>query len=104
MHFASDDEVVRMRAADAIEKISNRRPGHLQQHKKEILAVAASAVQQEVRWHAAQMIPRLNLSPAERVVAVEILFDYLRGKSSIIKTFAMDPWPISPLRTRNSNH
>ena len=35
------------------------------------------------------MIPRLELTPKERAVAMDILFDYLRDRSSIVKTFAM---------------
>ena len=35
------------------------------------------------------MIPRLELNARERLVAVDILFDYLRDRSSIVKTFAM---------------
>jgi HEAT repeat protein len=87
--LASDDELLRMRAADAIEKITIHRPRLLQPFKKKFLAIASRSTQQEVRWHAAQIIPRLNLTPAERVAAVDILFDYLRDKSSIVKTFAM---------------
>jgi hypothetical protein len=45
--------------------------------------------QQEVRWHVAQMLPRLGLSEAEQAQAVEILLDYLNDKSKIVKTFAM---------------
>ena len=35
------------------------------------------------------MIPRLELTLKERAVAADILFDYLRDRSSIVKTFAM---------------
>ena len=35
------------------------------------------------------MLPRLALSAKERTVVLDILFDYLRDKSSIVKTFAM---------------
>jgi hypothetical protein len=35
------------------------------------------------------MVPRLDLTKKERAVAVDILFDYLRDRSSIVKTFAM---------------
>lgn len=35
------------------------------------------------------MIPRLELNAKERLVAVDILFDYFRDRSSIVKTFAM---------------
>jgi hypothetical protein len=35
------------------------------------------------------MIPRLKLTARERAVAMDIFFDYLRDRSSIVKTFAM---------------
>jgi hypothetical protein len=87
--LAADDPVVRMRAADAIEKITTRRPDLLRPYKRKLLAIAGSTNQQEIRWHAALIIPRLELTPKERAVALDILFDYLRDKSSIVKTFAM---------------
>lgn len=87
--LSSDDLIVRMRAADAVEKITAQRPELLQPFKKKLLAVAGSTDQQEVRWHAALMIPRLELTPKERAVAVDILFDYLHDHSSIVKAWAM---------------
>jgi hypothetical protein len=87
--LASDDAVVRLRVADAIEKITAQRPELLRPFKKKLLAVAGSSDQQEVRWHAALIIPRLELTAKDRAVALDILFDYLRDKSSIVKTFAM---------------
>jgi hypothetical protein len=86
----SEDPIVRMRAADAAEKVTVHRPDLLQPHKRKLLAIAGGSEQQEVRWHAALMIPRLHLTARERAVAVDILFDYLRDRSSIVKTFAMD--------------
>ncbi|MGB0034109.1 MAG: hypothetical protein WBP79_01385 [Candidatus Acidiferrales bacterium] len=87
--LASENEVLRMRAADAAEKIAARRPELLRPFKRKLLALAGGTEQQEVRWHTALMIPRLDLTPRERGVAVDILFDYLRDRSSIVKTFAM---------------
>ena len=87
--LAADDAVLRMRAADAIEKISAQRPELLRPYKRKLLAIAGSTNQQEIRWHAALIIPRLKLTPKERAAALDILFDYLRDKSSIVKTFAM---------------
>jgi hypothetical protein len=87
--LASNSPIVRMRAADAAEKITMRRPDLLQPYKMKLLAVAGSSELQEVRWHAALMIPRLKLTAKDRAVAVDILFDYLRDRSSIVKTFAM---------------
>jgi len=87
--LAADDAVVRMRAADAIEKITARRPELLRPYKRKLLAIAGSTTQQEVRWHAALIMPRLEFTARERAVALDILFDYLRDKSSIVKTCAM---------------
>ncbi len=47
--FANDDPVVRMRAADAIEKITTQRPELLQPFKRKLLAIAGSSDQQKVR-------------------------------------------------------
>ena len=84
-----DDPVVRMRAADAVEKITAQRPEHLQPYKTKLIQQVAKIKQQEVRWHVAQMIPRLELSEEERAVVVEILLGYLSDKSKIVKTFSM---------------
>jgi hypothetical protein len=43
-----------------------------------------------VRWHVAQMIPRLRLSARERESAVRILLGYLDDQSSIVKTWSMN--------------
>ena len=87
--MASDDAIVRMRAADVAEKVTARRPELLQPHKKKLFRIAGSSDQQEMRWHAALMIPRLKLTAKERAAAMDIFFDYLRDRSSIVKTFAM---------------
>jgi hypothetical protein len=87
--MASDDAILSMRAADVAEKVTARQPDLLQPHKKQLFTIAGSSDQQEVRWHAALMIPRLKLTARERAVAMDIFFDYLRDRSSIVKTFAM---------------
>jgi hypothetical protein len=87
--LAADDPVLRMRAADAIEKITAQRPELLRPYKRKLLAIAGSTNQQEIRWHAARIMPRLQLTAKERAPALDILFDYLRDKSSIVKTWAM---------------
>ena len=83
------DPVVRMRAADAMEKISLEKPESLQPFKTEIIRLARQTQQQELRWHAAQMIPRLKLTPKETAAVTDIFFDYLTDKSKIVVTFAM---------------
>ena len=85
----SDDPVLRMRCADAIEKITAKRPELLQPYKEKLIQVVARINQQEVRWHVAQMFSRLELGRDERRVVVEILLNYLGDKSRIVKTFSI---------------
>ena len=56
-----EDSLVRMRAADAAEKISVKCPEYLKPFKKKLLNEIAKSEEQEVRWHVAQMIPRHDL-------------------------------------------
>jgi hypothetical protein len=84
-----ENPVVRMRAADAMEKISLDNPQSLQPFKTELIRLAQQTQQQELRWHTAQMIPRLKLTPKEAATVTDILFDYLNDKSKIVVTFAI---------------
>jgi hypothetical protein len=83
------DPLVRMRAADAAEKITAKRPELLNAHKRELLGLLAEAEQIELRWHLASMVPRLELTAPERQCATAALLHYLEDRSSIVKTFAM---------------
>jgi hypothetical protein len=84
-----ENPVVRMRAADAAEKVSARKPRLLDIHKPELLGLLAEAEQIELRWHLAAMIPRLRLTPPDRLLAAAALQRYLDDRSSIVKTFAL---------------
>ena len=84
-----EDPVVRMRAADAVEKITVTRPELLSPHKQELLGLLDEAEQIELRWHLALMVPRLELSGPERARAAAALQRYLEDRSSIVKTFAL---------------
>ncbi len=84
-----NDPVVCMRAADAMEKLSLDKPEWLQPFKRELIQLAKDSQQQELRWHLAQVIPRLKLTPKETATLTEIFFDYLNDKSKIVVTFAM---------------
>jgi len=84
-----DDPVVRARAADAVEKISVIHPEYLRPHRSKLVGDLAHCEQKEVRWHVAQMLPRLRWNIREQNQVYDILADYLRDSSSIVKTFAM---------------
>jgi len=85
----SEDPVVRMRAADAVEKVTRAAPALLRRYKKELLGLLAESEQAEVRWHLAALVPRLSLAAAERRRAASLLQLYLDDRSSIVKTFAL---------------
>jgi hypothetical protein len=84
-----ENPIIRMRAADAAEKVSAKKPRLLDRHKPELLGLLAEADQIELRWHLAAMIPRLRLTPAERHRAAAALQLYLDDRSSIVKAFAL---------------
>ena len=84
-----EDPVVRMRAADAVEKVTRDRPDLLQPYKRELPGLAREAVQQELRWHLALMLPRLKMSASERRRAYDSLRVYLEDRGSIVRTHAM---------------
>jgi hypothetical protein len=85
----SQDPLVRMRAADAAEKVTRRSRKLLQPYKKELLGLMAESHEQELCWHLAAMVPRLSLTSKERLRAASVLGTYLAHRSSIVKTFAL---------------
>jgi len=85
----SEDRLVRMRAADATEKVTRENRELLRPYKKELLGLMAEAQEQELRWHLAVMIPRLPLAARERQLAATLLNRYLEDRSSIVKTLAL---------------
>jgi hypothetical protein len=84
-----DDELVRMRAADAAEKLTITNPQWLRPFKRRLISLARRVEQQELRWHLAQMLPRLELPRQDRMVVASILRGYLKDNSRIVKTFGM---------------
>lgn len=87
--MSAADATLRMRCADAIEKITIERPEYLTPYTKRLIQLAALAEQPEVRWHLAQLFSRLKLTAAQRRRVAEILNAYLCDASRIVKTFAM---------------
>lgn len=87
--FYHPDPLIRMRSADAIEKITRQQPAYLQPYKTQLIQQISKIEQQEVCWHVAQLFSRLELTPAERQAVWQILSTYLTHPSKIVKTFAM---------------
>jgi hypothetical protein len=93
------DPVVRMRSADAMEKVTRVAPGLLAPWKCAILRLASLARDKEVRWHLAQMFSRLELTSPELEEVLKIVMLYLEDASSLVKTFSMQA--LADLGSRN---
>jgi hypothetical protein len=85
----TDDPLIRMRSADAAEKVTAIHPEYLIPHKGVLLEILSKAEQAEVRWHAAPMLVRVPLSEEEQAAVVDILTSYMNDRSSIVKALAM---------------
>ena len=83
------DELVRMRAADVVEKLTVKNPEWLRPFRVQLIKLAAGAEQPELRWHLAQVLPRLELSRRDCMIVAAVFRRYLRDRSRIVKTFAM---------------
>ena len=78
------DEVVRMRASDALEKICRLQPSLVQPCLRTILGEMSRIDQPSVQWHVAQMLAELRLTSRQRRRAVHILEDNLKRSSDWI--------------------
>jgi hypothetical protein len=85
----ADNPLLRMRSADAIEKITVQHPEYLLPYKARLIEHIARIDQKEVRWHVAQMFSRVQWTQSERQQVLSVLMEYLNDRSSIVRTFAM---------------
>jgi hypothetical protein len=74
----SEDPLVRIRSADATEKVTRNNHRLLRPYRKELLGLMNETMQQE-----------LPLSGKERQIAASLLQGYLADRSSIVRTFAL---------------
>ncbi len=65
-----EDPWVRMRAADALEKVCRRHPDWLAPYVDRFPAELASSSQPSILWHLAQMYRQLPLTPDQKAFAV----------------------------------
>ncbi|WP_207457747.1 ACT domain-containing protein [Azospirillum sp. SYSU D00513] len=75
---------VRMRAADALDRLSRIGAGLLDPFVEQFLTEAAAIEQAEVRWHLAQTLPRLTLDPEQRRRAAALLEAWFAAPGSRI--------------------
>lgn len=80
-----------MRAADAVEKITRVNPQFLKPHKLQLMSLLTSAVNKELKWHVAQLVPRLDLVEAEMQEVWSILSYWSKNpnESKIVRVNAL---------------
>ena len=88
--LTNDDPVVRMRAADAIEKVTQSKPELLSDYTSTVISLLNNTKQQEVCWHLAQIAPRLKYNKSQEKEIIECLKSYLAHKSKIVQVSAME--------------
>ena len=88
--LSAADPLVRMRAADALEKVSVPLRSQLRRYVPRLLRLAKEASEQELQWHLSQVLPRLALSPKQRTEARRIFRGYLASRSSIVQAMAVE--------------
>lgn len=88
--FYSDRKVV-MRSADAIEKISLNNADFIQKHKRQILILSQDALNIELKWHLALLLPRLHLNELESSKVWDTLSQWAMDKeeSKIVRVNAV---------------
>ena len=81
------DDIVRMRAADVIEKITAGNKDYLTSHKTAIIAQCKCEMRKEIKWHYALLLSRLPLTRKEAGVVWERLSEWVsdRAESRIVR-------------------
>jgi hypothetical protein len=80
-----------MRTVDAVEKVTLKHPEFLKPHKAQLMIVLKSADHKELKWHIAQLIPRVELSKSELADVRHILCYWTLNKneSKIVRVNAL---------------
>lgn len=98
--LASGDSVVRMRAADALEKFSREDAARFAKHKRELLAQVPDDGTPEVRWHLIAITSRLALNAREaKEFCVQLREIVANDPSRIVKVMALQA--ASEIRSRH---
>lgn len=83
------DPLVRMRSADAFEKVTAFRPELAQCSAQQVLALLTQSQPKEVLWHLLQIAPRVQWLPQQLQAVLRSVKAAHRNDSSIVKASAL---------------
>lgn len=90
-----DDEIVRLRASDALEKICVMHPDWFVKYVPHLLNNVSKFRQSSVQWHLAQMLAEIPLTKSQQIKAIDILVSNLE---------ALDDWIVTNLTLESLAH
>jgi hypothetical protein len=67
------DDIVRMRAGDGLEKVARQQPAWCTPYVERLLTNVTKIEQPSVQWHLAQILSEIPLTPEQQIQAVKIL-------------------------------
>lgn len=79
-YLVTNDRLIVMRTADAIEKITLQNPEYLIRHNQDIINLINTAVDKELKWHLALIASRLNLTVIELGIIWDKLIQWVKDK------------------------
>ncbi len=96
----SNDRLIAMRAADAIEKVSKTKPEWLQSHKQTLLRSSSTRKHIELGWHLAQLLSRLAWNDRELPQIWQLLHQWVvnPNESKIVRANALESLALISLK------
>jgi len=82
--LVENDDVVRMRAGDALEKVARQRPDWMLPFVERLLDEVAAIAQPSVQWHLAQILAEVPLDAGQRRRAIQVLRHNLESSTDWI--------------------
>lgn len=104
------DRLLVMRAADALEKVTALHPEYLSRHKQALFSLTGKAEAKELKWHLAQVLPRLQLSEPEVEFTWRIMQEWAAdpAESKIVRVNALQALfellAVDPSRKKSFEH
>jgi len=83
------DEVIRGRAADALEKVARKKPDLFKDHHISLIEILKKDKIPMVRWHLAMLLGHLALHEETISASLPVLLDLLRDHSVFVKSWAI---------------